>query len=124
MTPYYKDDFVTIYHGDCMEIMPKLGRFDLLVTDPPYGMNYVSSRRKVRHEAIVGDDRLPVEELVEIMKCVDRASYHDRKSCKGFGAKMCAYRKRRTVLRSFCQQDVTGSVAIGLLSITKGTRTR
>ena len=34
MTPYYKDDFVTIYHGDCMEIMPKLGRFDLLVTDP------------------------------------------------------------------------------------------
>ncbi len=75
MTPYYKDDFVTIYHGDCMEIMPKLGRFDLLVTDPPYGMNYVSSRRKVRHEAIVGDDRLPVEELVEIMKCVDRASY-------------------------------------------------
>lgn len=37
-TPYYKDDFVTIYHGDCREILPTLGRFDLLLTDPPYGI--------------------------------------------------------------------------------------
>ena len=36
--PYYKDDFVTIYHGDCREIVPLLGKFDLLLTDPPYGI--------------------------------------------------------------------------------------
>ena len=36
--PYYKDDFVTIYHGDCREIVPLLGKFDLLLTDPPYGL--------------------------------------------------------------------------------------
>ncbi len=35
--PYYQDDAVTIYHGDCREIVPTLGRFDLLLTDPPYG---------------------------------------------------------------------------------------
>lgn len=35
-TPYYRDDAVTIYHGDCREIVPMLGRFDLLLTDPPY----------------------------------------------------------------------------------------
>jgi site-specific DNA-methyltransferase (adenine-specific)/modification methylase len=29
---------VTIYHGDCREILPSLGRFDLLMTDPPYGL--------------------------------------------------------------------------------------
>jgi DNA modification methylase len=29
---------VTIYHGDCREIVPTLGRFDLLLTDPPYGV--------------------------------------------------------------------------------------
>lgn len=37
MKPYYQDDFVTIYHGDCREIVPTLGKFDLLLTDPPYG---------------------------------------------------------------------------------------
>ena len=37
-TPYYQDDAVTIYCGDCREILPKLGRFDLLLTDPPYGL--------------------------------------------------------------------------------------
>jgi DNA modification methylase len=38
MTPYYQDDYVTLYHGDCREIVPTLGRFDLLLTDPPYGI--------------------------------------------------------------------------------------
>jgi site-specific DNA-methyltransferase (adenine-specific) len=38
MTPYYQDDACTIYHGDCRGILPTLGRFDLLLTDPPYGV--------------------------------------------------------------------------------------
>lgn len=38
MEPYYKDDYITLYHGDCREIVPTLGRFDLLLTDPPYGI--------------------------------------------------------------------------------------
>jgi DNA modification methylase len=40
MKPYYQDSAVTIYHGDCREIVPMLGRFDLLLTDPPYGIGY------------------------------------------------------------------------------------
>ena len=43
MEPYYSDDHVTIYHGDCREILPDLGRVDLVLTDPPYGINYVSN---------------------------------------------------------------------------------
>jgi DNA modification methylase len=35
---YYDHDGIQIYHGDCLEIMPGLGRFDLLLTDPPYGI--------------------------------------------------------------------------------------
>jgi len=37
MKPYYQEDAVTLYCGDCREIVPALGRFDLLLTDPPYG---------------------------------------------------------------------------------------
>ena len=34
MKPYYQDDAVTIYHGDCREILPKVGAVDLMLTDP------------------------------------------------------------------------------------------
>ena len=36
MNPYYEDESVTIYHGDCKEILPKLPKVDLVVTSPPY----------------------------------------------------------------------------------------
>jgi DNA modification methylase len=36
--PYYDADGITIYCGDCAEIAPALGQFDLLCTDPPYGI--------------------------------------------------------------------------------------
>jgi DNA modification methylase len=35
--PYYQDDYCTIYHGDCREILPFLEPVDLVLTDPPYG---------------------------------------------------------------------------------------
>lgn len=38
MKPYYQDDFCTIYHGDCREILPQLEPVDLVLTDPPYGV--------------------------------------------------------------------------------------
>lgn len=37
--PYYSDEYCTIYNADCAELLPQLGRFDLLLTDPPYGIN-------------------------------------------------------------------------------------
>ena len=38
LDPYYQHAGITIYHGDCREILPTLGKFDLLLTDPPYGI--------------------------------------------------------------------------------------
>jgi DNA modification methylase len=36
MKSYYQDEAVTIYHGDCREVLPTLDRVDLVLTDPPY----------------------------------------------------------------------------------------
>lgn len=38
MTPYYDDGQVTIYHGDCRDVLPMIdaASVDLVVTDPPY----------------------------------------------------------------------------------------
>jgi site-specific DNA-methyltransferase (adenine-specific) len=36
--PFYEDDLVTLYHGDCREILPKL-RGDAIITDPPFKLS-------------------------------------------------------------------------------------
>jgi site-specific DNA-methyltransferase (adenine-specific) len=40
MKPYYEHAGITIYHGDCREILPGLSA-DAIVTDPPYGTGWV-----------------------------------------------------------------------------------
>ena len=40
MKPYYSHNGITIYHGDCREILPEIGGVDLVLTDPPYGVGF------------------------------------------------------------------------------------
>jgi hypothetical protein len=38
VTPYYQEDGITIYHGDCRDVLPAIETADLVLTDPPYGI--------------------------------------------------------------------------------------
>lgn len=56
VTPYYADDLVTIYHGDCREWMPEA---DAIVADPPYGVNLDTTGGRPGQQLygrITGDD--------------------------------------------------------------------
>jgi DNA modification methylase len=68
MEPYYDEGGITIYHGDCREVLPALDlRPDLVVTDPPYnvGKDYGTSH-----------DDLPADEYAAILSFV--AAQHER----------------------------------------------
>jgi site-specific DNA-methyltransferase (adenine-specific) len=64
-----------IHCGDCLELMKQIPdkSIDLVLTDPPYWMSYVSSRRNIKHKAIQEDDNLDrvsewIKELYRIQK--------------------------------------------------------
>lgn len=69
----YPDDFIgKIIQGDCMDVMHQMPDkcVDLVLTDPPYGINYRSNYYKDGnpHKAIDGDDAYPVEALTEMFR--------------------------------------------------------
>jgi site-specific DNA-methyltransferase (adenine-specific) len=67
MNPYYQDEFITLYHADCLEAKQWLDT-NVLVTDPPYGMSYKSNMdrgsRTNWHEKINGDKNTNLREAV------------------------------------------------------------
>lgn len=60
MTPYYEHDGVTIYHGDCRDVLPCI-QAGALVTDPPFnvGKNYGTSQ-----------DDLPLPEYEDLLASI------------------------------------------------------
>jgi len=53
---YYRTDKGVLYCGDCLEILPLFDAcsVDLVLTDPPYGVGYLSNRTK-NHKKIIND---------------------------------------------------------------------
>lgn len=63
MKPYYEDSFCKIFNCDCREILSNLEPVDLVLTDPPYGINYQSSWKTDKtkwKQKIYGDTQFPL----------------------------------------------------------------
>ena len=71
MKSYYDDGQITIYHGDCREILPTLGPVDLVLTDPPYG---IGSGADVQRHTFAPEewDAAPVEHDL-LQMCIAKA---------------------------------------------------
>jgi hypothetical protein len=46
VVPYYEDAAVTLYHGDCRDVLPTLGAVDHVITDPPYDEHTHTRQRR------------------------------------------------------------------------------
>lgn len=46
LTPHYRDDNVTLYAGDCLDVLAELpdASVDSVVTDPPYGLDFMGKK--------------------------------------------------------------------------------
>lgn len=56
--PTYKRGNVKLICGDCLDVLPTLGKVDAVVTDPPYGIQFQSNHRQNKRARIQGDDDL------------------------------------------------------------------
>lgn len=82
--PYYRDEYVTLYHGDSLKLLTQLpdGCVDLICSDPPYGMNWQSGRRKKAYSQMANDAGLGwLSACVAEWKRVLRADRHMYSFC-------------------------------------------
>jgi site-specific DNA-methyltransferase (adenine-specific) len=66
MKPYYQESGITIYHGDCRDILASVPVCDLLLTDPPYGISYRSNYTQGRMFITGDSDSTDVVELLRL----------------------------------------------------------
>lgn len=64
--PYYEQGGITIYHGDCREILPALGPVDLVLTDPPYGIGLAANPFRQKFDRAGWDDSPVDSDLLEL----------------------------------------------------------
>lgn len=69
MKPYYSRNGIEIYHADCRDVLPLLSPVDLVLTDPPYGINIAAKPFRDKHEASDWD-AAPVDQqlLLDIIR--------------------------------------------------------
>lgn len=60
MKPYYADDAVTLYHGDCREVLANVRGVTHVITDPPYSEQTQAGARTSEHNVFSKRSKAPV----------------------------------------------------------------
>lgn len=70
-----------LVHGDCIEELERLadGSVDCVVTDPPYGINYVSNRRTIESEVVKAVANDSLEDALKLWETVCEILYKKMK---------------------------------------------
>ena len=69
--PYYEEPGITIYHGDCREILPQLPKVDLMLTDPPYNIGLGEKAHSKRQNGYgLHDDNLSGADYLNLIGSV------------------------------------------------------
>lgn len=69
--PYYQDELVTLYHGDCREIMQQIEIPELILTDPPYNLMINTKGRikaKNQDQTLMGDGEFSPQHILDTEK--------------------------------------------------------
>jgi DNA modification methylase len=111
MKPYYQDDAsgITIYHGDCREVLPSLdpAAFAVLLTDPPYGIGYRSGSERVDlADSISGDEDTALRDFA--------LSWWGERAALVFGSWRAP---RPTATRTRLVWDTLGALGMGALDL-------
>ena len=74
---YYSTDNGVLLHGDCLDIMPEIDQVDLVLTDPPYGVNrdkgfdgfggFGNPIERRRYESDNWDSKRPTKEIFDVL---------------------------------------------------------
>jgi|SRR3989304_952245 len=125
----------TLYLGDCADILPTLDKFDLCLTDPPYGIGEAGGDKKrnrgyariVVHEDMGWDNETPKIEIFDLMRAASDAQiiwggnyfahmlppsmgwfYWDKQIGGDFSDGELAWTSRKSALRAFSYNSFTG----------------
>jgi hypothetical protein len=70
VTPYYEQDGITIYHGDCRDVLPL--PCDVLVTDPPYGIAFACGWMNEFRGVVIANDESTAARDAVLALCGDK----------------------------------------------------
>lgn len=114
----------TLYLGDCMEILPTLGKVDAVITDPPYGIGIAANPVRQMHEKLDWDASVPAEGLMQAilaaapMHCIWGGNYFD------LPPSQCFYVWDKGQPENFslamCERPFMGSGTTGVAALQRG----
>jgi DNA modification methylase len=73
LKPYYEEDGIVLYHGDCREILPEVGPVDAVITDPPYGIRKLmqggtwAKKNLYISDGAIWDSAPPAKEVFDLL---------------------------------------------------------